>query len=98
MFLVILSYIRPLDEVDAHLDAHRAFLDEQYRRGVFVLSGPRQPRSGGVILARAESAEALERVLASDPFHVHGLARYELHAFAVRAAAPGLEHLIEPPR
>lgn len=94
MFAVTLDYLRPLDEIDAHLEAHRAFLAEHYASGLFLLSGPRQPRTGGVILARAESLDALQRILSQDPFHQHGLAAYTVVEFEVRAASPGLESLI----
>lgn len=94
MFIVMLNYLQPLAEVDKHLGAHREYLQEQYENGVFLASGPKEPRTGGVILASAGSQEALQAILARDPFHVHGVASYELVQFTARAAAPGLEQLI----
>lgn len=94
MFVVTLSYIRPLHEADAHMDAHKAFLEEQYESGTFLMSGPKEPRTGGVILARAASLEELQHILARDPFQIHGIAAFEIVQFTARAAAPGLEHLI----
>jgi len=94
MFVVTLTYVKPLEQVEAHLEAHRAYLAEQYAAGTFLASGPQEPRNGGVILARSESIEHLQAVLASDPFHVHGVAQYTLVKFTVRAAAPGLEQLV----
>ncbi|MCC6072051.1 YciI family protein [Massilia sp. GCM10020059] len=94
MFIVMLNYLQPLAEVDKHLGAHREYLQEQYENGVFLASGPKEPRTGGVILASAGSREALQAILARDPFHVHGVASYELVQFTARAAAPGLEQLI----
>lgn len=95
MFVVILNYLRPLDEVDAHLQAHRAYLAEQCANGTFLVSGPREPRTGGVILARATSLDELQRVLAHDPFHTQGIAAYEVVQFSARAAALGLEQLVD---
>ncbi|MEM1125678.1 MAG: YciI family protein [Bacteroidota bacterium] len=95
MFVVDLTYRVPLDEVDVHLEAHRRFLAEQYAAGVFVASGPKVPRTGGVILARSDSPEHLAAVLARDPFHVHGVAAYRVTEFHVKAAALGLEHLMD---
>ncbi len=74
LFIVLLTYQQSLDAVDAHLDAHRDFLARHYRAGHFLLSGPQQPRRGGVILARAPERTTLETWLAEDPFHVHGIA------------------------
>jgi len=50
MYVVELSYTKPMSDVDVHLDAHRAFLDEHYAKGVFLLSGPKEPRTGGISL------------------------------------------------
>jgi uncharacterized protein YciI len=95
MFVVIVSYIQPLDVVDDHLAAHVRFLKRHYENGVFLASGRQMPRTGGVILARAASKEALLEILHQDPFHEHGVARYEVIEFNPSMAAPGLEWLIE---
>ncbi len=95
MFVVMLNYLRSLAEVDLHLEAHKAYLEEQYASGNFLLSGPKEPRTGGVILARAATLDELHAILAGDPFLVHGIAAVEIVQFTVRAAAPGLEQLRE---
>ncbi len=81
MYVVVLKYIRPLEEVDKLMRPHVAFLKEQYAAGVFITSGRRVPRTGGVILARAASHEAIAAVLAKDPFFVHGVAEYDVIEF-----------------
>lgn len=95
MFVVIVSYIQPLDAVDAHLADHVKFLENQYEAGIFLASGRRVPRTGGVILARAASKDTLLEVLRQDPFHQHGVARYEVIEFTPSMTAPGLEWLGE---
>jgi uncharacterized protein YciI len=94
MFVVDLEYIRPVEEVDAHMAAHRAWLEQHYAAGTFLASGPKEPRSGGVILASAPSREALDAILADDPFQVHGLAKFEVTQFTVRTAGKGLDALV----
>jgi uncharacterized protein YciI len=94
MFVIMLNYVRPLNEVDVYLEAHRAFLAAQYAAGIFLMSGPKEPRTGGVVLARANTLDELHEVLARDPFQIHGIAAYEIVQFSPRAAAPGLEHLL----
>lgn len=37
MFVVRLSYERPLGDVDALLPAHRQYLEAMYRAGIFLL-------------------------------------------------------------
>lgn len=81
LFLVLLDYRRPLAEVDAHLEAHRAFLERHYAAGHFLLSGRKTPRTGGVILARASSPQTLWQWLAEDPFFQARLADYQLVAW-----------------
>lgn len=94
MFVVLLSYTAPLAEVDRHLSAHREFLSANYATGTFLLSGRKQPRDGGVILAKAESREALEAILAQDPFHAHAVADYQIVEFTPTMAAPSLATLV----
>ncbi len=95
MFIVLLNYVKSLDEVDRLVEAHVAYLDEQYAQGRFIASGRKVPRTGGVILSRMESREALEAVLAKDPFAEHGVASYEIVEFVPSKVLPGYENLQE---
>ena len=94
MFIVLLTYTQPLAAVDALVPAHREFLHRMYEAGTFLLSGRKEPRDGGVILARARSAQELQSALAQDPFHVHGVAHYQLIEFHPSIAAPALQSLV----
>lgn len=89
LYLILLTYQRPLADVDAHLDAHRAYLHRHYDAGHFLLSGRKAPRTGGVILARADSPEAVARWIAEDPFAQAGVAAYDVVAWTPTLAAPG---------
>jgi uncharacterized protein YciI len=82
MFIVILTYVKPIEEVDACLAAHIEYLDEQFAAGCFIAAGRRVPRTGGVILCRASNREALEIVLDRDPFILNDVAKYEIIEFA----------------
>jgi uncharacterized protein YciI len=81
MFIVSLTYTAPLEQVDAQLAAHRDFLEKQYARGVFLMSGRKVPRDGGIIIARADSRAAVEDLVRQDPFHQAGVARYDITEF-----------------
>jgi uncharacterized protein YciI len=87
MFIVSLTYTAPLEHIDAHLPAHREFLGEQYARGVFLMSGPKEPRIGGIIVAHAGSRAEVEDLVRQDPFHRAGIARYEITEFVPTMAA-----------
>ncbi|MEV4279729.1 YciI family protein [Actinoplanes xinjiangensis] len=94
MFVITLTYRVDLEEIDAALADHIAWLDQQYIDGVFIASGRRVPRVGGVILARDVSAAELEQRLAADPFRSRGLADYAVTEFVVSRAADGFESLL----
>jgi len=95
MFVVILTYVGSLEAVDALLPEHNRFLRENYDKGVFLLSGPQVPRQGGLILARAESREALQAILAADPFGREGVARYDVIEFVAKMGAPECAGLVQ---
>src|SRR5712692_9252189 len=81
MFAVLVKYTKPLDQVDAVLAPHRAYLQTNCDEGSFVVAGRQVPRTGGVILARAESKEELRRLVEDDPFHKAGVAEYNIIEF-----------------
>lgn len=81
LFLILLDYQRPLSEVDAHIEAHRAFLTRHYMAGHFLLSGRKSPRTGGVILAKANALHEVTRWIADDPFCQARVASYQVVAW-----------------
>jgi uncharacterized protein YciI len=81
MFVVLVKYTKPLEQVDACLEAHRAYLRTHCDAGRFMVTGRRVPRTGGVLLARMESAEQLRKLLEHDPFHEARVAEYEVIEF-----------------
>ncbi|WP_330308969.1 MULTISPECIES: YciI family protein [unclassified Streptomyces] len=97
MFVLELSYTAPLEAVDAALEAHVAWLDEQYAAGVFVASGRKNPRDGGMILAVAEDRARIEQITAGDPFVAAGVCAYRITEFIATKTAPGLERYRETP-
>ena len=91
MFVLLLTYVRPLDEVDALMRKHMAWLNEHYEAGRFIVSGRQVPRTGGVIVARGDDREEIERVAASDPFVTGGVATCEVIQFRASQSAPGFD-------
>ena len=81
MFIAILTYKKPLNEVDRFLAAHRAYLARHYAAGYFITSGPQTPRVGGVIMMKADSREAVDSIIAEDPFHINDIADYQIVEF-----------------
>lgn len=81
MFVIELVYKVDLSEIDAHMKAHVVFLKKYYAAGIFLVSGRKIPRDGGIILAVCDSREKLEAIVHEDPFHTHGLADFRIIEF-----------------
>ncbi len=84
-YLITIEYLKPLPEIDVHTSAHREFVDRHLKAGNFILSGPTDPRNGGVILAVSSQLSEVESWVAADPYNVHGLARYKIYPWKIRA-------------
>lgn len=93
MYIINLHYTKNIEEVDALVDDHIEYLKKQYEKGIFIASGRKVPRTGGIILARAISLEELDQVIAEDPFHINGVAEYNITQFIPTMMAKGLEGL-----
>ena len=81
MFIAILTYKKPLSEVDRFLAAHREYLAKHYAAGDFIASGPQTPRVGGVIMMKADSRATVDAIISEDPFHINGIADYQIVEF-----------------
>ncbi len=81
MYIAILTYKKPLSEVDRFLAAHREYLARHYAVGDFIASGPQTPRIGGVIMMRINDRAVVDSVIAQDPFNVNGIADYQIVEF-----------------
>ena len=68
-FLLEGQHIVPFEKRAPELvAAHRAFLQQGYDKGRFLLSGPYIPPTGGILVARAESLDELNEYLADEPY------------------------------
>jgi uncharacterized protein YciI len=95
LFVLDLTYVADLSEVDRLLEPHREYLARNYDAGVFLASGRKEPRTGGVILATGDRRD-VEAVVRTDPFAVHGVATYEITEFVPTMTAPVLEEWRRP--
>ncbi len=94
MFIVSLSYIKPIEEIDKHLEAHVAYLKQHYEKKSFIASGRKVPRTGGVILSNLESKSELERILQQDPFSLNKVAEFEIIEFVPSMTLPEFSNLL----
>lgn len=97
MFFISLTYRTDLSKIDAHVSDHRAYLDRNIERGIFLLAGRKVPRTGGIILAVAPDRDALIKIVQEDPFVAHGLATYEITEFEVTRSSASIPDLGDQP-
>jgi len=95
MYIISLNYIVPLEELDQHMADHVKYLKKYYKKNVFVASGRKVPRTGGIILALANSQEELKKIIKEDPFYKHELAEFNITHFLTSQYHPDLEGLLK---
>jgi uncharacterized protein YciI len=81
MYIISLTYKVSIDHVESLIKEHNAFLQKYYDSGQFITSGRKEPRTGGIIIANAESKSEIEQIIREDPFYIHQIADYEITCF-----------------
>lgn len=95
MFIINLNYIVPLEKLDVRMTDHVKFLQKYYKKNVFVASGRKVPRTGGIILALAKSKEEIEQIISEDPFYKLKLAEFTITEFLTAQSHPELKKLLD---
>lgn len=93
-FVVEIIYTRPLDQVLALTENHRAYLQTGYERGLLLISGPQEPRVGGILVMRGESPEEIREFCDSDPYAVGGVANHRIIEFHPKSHIPLLNEWV----
>ena len=78
--IIDLHYLVNEGEVAKVRPAHREFLDSGYKNGMFIASGPREDKTGGVILTKGD-IEQIKIFIKNDPFYTHNIAQYSFSTF-----------------
>ncbi len=94
MFVILLTYVKPLEEIDRLMRQHMDFLNGHYADGTFLVSGRRIPRTGGVILAQGDDEEQIRAIADEDPFVSSGAATAEIIRFNASQVAPKLKGIL----
>jgi uncharacterized protein YciI len=90
MFLITLTYRKPMAVIKDHMEAHMAYVKQQYAAGHFLASGRMVPRTGGLILAKVDTRAHLDKIIEQDPFYRHELVDVEIVEFTVTNTRPEL--------
>ncbi|CAD0220876.1 YciI family protein [Chryseobacterium sp. JV274] len=81
MFIISLTYKSSIENVERLIPQHNIFLNKHYESGRFIASGRKEPRTGGIIIANAESKNEIEQIISEDPFYIHQVADYDITEF-----------------
>jgi uncharacterized protein YciI len=81
--------------IDARMKDHMVFLNACYRERLFIVSGRKVPRTGGIIVAQGSSKEALEALMRNDPFVAHGLAEFDVIEFNASQSHPDFKKIVK---
>lgn len=95
MYVVLSTYTAPLEEIDYVLPDHAEWLTKHYEAGDFLMSGRREPRVGGVIIARQMVRGKLDAILSTDPLSYRHLVHYEVIEFSATRTAKELNWINE---
>lgn len=95
MYIIDLHYIVPLEKLDAQMNNHVKFLNTYYKQNVFLTSGRKVPRTGGIIIAAGKSKEAIEAIMQEDPFCIHGFAEFTVTEFLNSQMHPAFKKMMK---
>lgn len=82
LFIISLTYWVQLEKIDAAMPGHIAYLHRHYKKGDFLVSGRKVPRTGGIIIARGADRMTIEKIVKEDPFVKKGLAGVDIMEFS----------------
>jgi uncharacterized protein YciI len=80
LFAITLNYLRPPEDIQAQLEAHKAWLVRYIQTGNILFAGPLHAKAGGFVLAHASGQPDIQNMIAEDPFHIHSLVSFDVQA------------------
>jgi uncharacterized protein YciI len=93
-FLVLIEYKTPLENIIRVTEAHRNFLKSGYEKGLLLISGPKIPRTGGLVIAKASDLEEIENFFKDDPYNLNSYADYNFIEFDPKSFDPSVSNWV----
>ena len=90
MYVVMLHYTAPAEEVNLILPDHSNWIRQHYRAGDFLIEGRSAPQNGSIIIACAMKRGRLDAILATDPLALQHMVRPEVIEFQALRTVPEL--------
>lgn len=82
LFIIEVDYTTSLEVIDSIVGEHRAYLAKGYEQGFLLASGPRNPKTGGIIIGRFPSLESVQEFTKNDPYNLKNAATYNIIEFS----------------
>ena len=95
MFIIEIIYTAPLDVIDAAMKEHMIFLKKYYSKEIFLVSGRKEPRKGGIIIAKGTDKKQIKKIAQEDPFYKKGLAKFKIIEFNASQVSKNIAVLIK---
>jgi uncharacterized protein YciI len=94
-FLVLIEYKTDIENIIRLTDDHRSHLKKGYEAGMLLISGPRIPRTGGVVIAKCSEKKELEEFFERDPYKINSYADYNFIEFDPKSSQPFIKEWLE---
>jgi uncharacterized protein YciI len=93
-FLINIEYKTDIENISRITEQHRDHLKKGYDKGMFLISGPQVPRTGGVVIAKGKSKDDLLEFFSEDPYYINQYADYKITEFDPKSFIPGVENWV----
>lgn len=80
-FIIEIIYTVEIDKIKEVVGEHREYLQIGYDNEMLLCSGPKEPLTGGILIAKAEDKVQIEDFIKNDPYNKAGLADYKITEF-----------------
>ncbi len=88
IFVVDLKYVASSQQLQEAFDDHIDFVKAHFASGMFIASGGKPSKDGGVILAVASTEYEISQAIKDDPYSRLGLADYSVTEFIPALMSP----------
>ena len=93
MFILDVNYTADISAIDTVLQSHRDYLNVYYTKGLLLCSGPKNPRTGGIIIGLFKTREEVDTFIRNDPYTKHNVAEYTVTEFNPVMKASAIKEL-----
>jgi uncharacterized protein YciI len=94
MFIINITYKVSLEQINAKMQVHVAYLDKYFASNKFLIAGRKKPRTGGIIVAIGDNKQEIETIAKEDPFYTNSLADIEVIEFSAGKKAGDIDALL----